>query len=81
MRGYLEHGREKLRERTAAMTDEGACAPRRLGGSNHGCELELLLYNLRHVQHHTAQLNLILRQVIDSAPGGWEDEAAAPDAS
>jgi len=26
------------------------------------------LYNLRHVQHHAAQLNLILRQTIDSAP-------------
>jgi uncharacterized damage-inducible protein DinB len=29
---------------------------------------ELLLYNMRHVQHHAAQLNLILRQKIDSAP-------------
>jgi predicted transglutaminase-like cysteine proteinase len=31
-------------------------------------EGELILDNLRHVQHHTAQLNLILRQVTDSAP-------------
>jgi len=30
--------------------------------------LELLIYNLRHVQHHAAQLNLILRQDIDAAP-------------
>jgi hypothetical protein len=29
---------------------------------------ESLLYNMRHVQHHAAQLNLILRQKIDSAP-------------
>jgi uncharacterized damage-inducible protein DinB len=29
---------------------------------------ELLLYNMRHVQHHAAQLNLILRRTIDSAP-------------
>jgi len=29
---------------------------------------ELMLYNLRHVQHHAAQLNLVLRQTIDSAP-------------
>ncbi|WP_064197565.1 MULTISPECIES: DinB family protein [Emticicia] len=29
---------------------------------------EILLYNLRHVQHHVAQLNLHLRQVIDDAP-------------
>ena len=29
---------------------------------------ELLLYNMWHVQHHSAQLNLILRQQINSAP-------------
>ncbi len=29
---------------------------------------ELLLDNLRHVQHHVAQLNQILRQKTDSAP-------------
>jgi uncharacterized damage-inducible protein DinB len=29
---------------------------------------ETLLYNMRHVQHHAGQLNLILRQKIDSAP-------------
>ena len=29
---------------------------------------ELLLYNMRHVQHHAAQLNLLLRQEIDDAP-------------
>jgi uncharacterized damage-inducible protein DinB len=29
---------------------------------------ELLLYNMRHVQHHAAQLNMRLRQTIDSAP-------------
>jgi uncharacterized damage-inducible protein DinB len=29
---------------------------------------ELLLYNMRHVQHHAAQLNLLLRQGINDAP-------------
>ena len=29
---------------------------------------ELLLTNLRHVQHHTAQLHWILRQITNSAP-------------
>ena len=29
---------------------------------------ELLLYNMRHVQHHAAQLNMLLRQATDSAP-------------
>lgn len=30
--------------------------------------LEILIYNLRHVQHHVAQLNLHLRQGINDAP-------------
>jgi hypothetical protein len=30
--------------------------------------LEILFYNFRHVQHHVAQLNFILRQKIDDAP-------------
>jgi hypothetical protein len=30
--------------------------------------LEILLYNMRHVQHHAAQLNLLLRQKIGDAP-------------
>ncbi len=29
---------------------------------------ELLIYNMRHVQHHAAQLNLLLRQRTNSAP-------------
>ena len=36
--------------------------------------LEILLYNMRHVQHHTAQLNLILRQEVNDAPQ-WVREA------
>jgi hypothetical protein len=65
---YLEHGREKCRAAIAAMTDEKAfrrCGFEWVDVSN----AELLLYNMRHVQHHVAQLNLILRQTIDSAPG------------
>lgn len=30
---------------------------------------EILFYNMRHVQHHAAQLNMLLRQKIDKAPG------------
>lgn len=30
--------------------------------------LDILFYNLRHVQHHAAQLNLLLRQKINNAP-------------
>ena len=40
-----------------------------IGSSRPGmCGEELLLHSMRHVQHHAAQLNLILRQSIDSAP-------------
>lgn len=37
--------------------------------------LELLLYNMRHVQHHAAQLNMLLRQKINEAPQ-WISRAA-----
>ena len=65
--GYLEHGRTKCRATIAALTDERAS--RRSGFERLGLTVgELHLYNMRHVQHHAAQLNLILRQTIDAAP-------------
>jgi hypothetical protein len=68
MLAYLRHGRDKCRATIEGMTDDEA--ERRAGFD--WLELsraELLLYNLRHVQHHAAQLNLILRQATASAPG------------
>jgi hypothetical protein len=64
---YLDHGREKCRTTIASLTD-GKARERRRFGSMEGSFAELLLYNMRHVQHHAAQLNLILRQTVDSAP-------------
>jgi uncharacterized damage-inducible protein DinB len=64
---YLEHGRRKCRATIEAMTDEKArqrCGFQWLDLSH----AELLLYNMRHVQHHAAQLNLLLRQTVDAAP-------------
>jgi len=67
MRGYLHHGRAKARGVVAGLTDETAREHRRWASLD--CTLvEVLLGSMRHVQHHTAQLNLILRQTIDSAP-------------
>ena len=60
---YLEFGRKKAQALIAGMTDEQA-GESRLEGSL----LEQLLYVMRHVQHHAAQLNLLLRQTVDSAP-------------
>jgi hypothetical protein len=68
LRAYLEHGRRKCRATIGALTGEKAHERRKLG-SIEGNLMELLLYNMRHVQHHAAQLNLILRQETDSAPG------------
>jgi len=65
---YLDHCREKCRATIAALTEEKAGETCRFGWGE-ASFLELLLYNMRHVQHHAAQLNLILRQTIHSAPG------------
>lgn len=67
LRTYLEHCRQKCRATIDALTEER--------GSER-CDFpwvklsfaEFLLYTMRHVQHHAAQLNLILRETIDSAP-------------
>lgn len=64
---YLEHGRKKCRARIEALTDEKT-RQRWVFGTVDLSVVELLLFNMRHVQHHAAQLNLILRQTIDSAP-------------
>jgi hypothetical protein len=67
LRSYLQHGRAKCRSTLAALTDE--IANRRSALSWLDLSMgELHLHNLRHVQHHTAQLNLILRQRTNSAP-------------
>jgi uncharacterized damage-inducible protein DinB len=64
---YLEHGREKCRATIEALTVEKANQLYTFGSVDLSIG-ELLLYNMRHVQHHAAQLNLILREKTDSAP-------------
>lgn len=67
LQSYLAHGREKCRTTVAAMTEERAS--RRCGFYWLDLSVgEMLLYNMRHVQHHAGQLNLILRQKVDAAP-------------
>jgi hypothetical protein len=74
LQSYLGHCRGKCRAMLDAISDEDfrkASAFSRFGFSR----AEMLLYNLRHVQHHAAQLNLLLRQQTGGAPG-WVSEAA-----
>ena len=75
---YLAHGRQKCRTTIEALTDEQA---RRLCRFSWGevSFAELLLYNMRHVQEHAAQLSLILGQTIGWASGWVAQAKQAPD--
>src|SRR5262245_62276990 len=64
---YLEHGRNTCRAKLETLGD--ALIPQ--GSRSDWPEMsvaELLLYNMRHVQEHAAQLSLFLGQKGDSAP-------------
>jgi len=70
---YLAHGREKCRSAIEALTDDAA--RKRCGFEQRDMSVaELLIHSTRHVQHHTAQLNLMLRQNVDAAPR-WVSQA------
>jgi integrase len=66
---YLTYIREKCRKTVASVTAQRAEELCRFGWGE-VTFFELQIYNLRHVQHGAAQLNLVLRQRINSA-GGW----------
>lgn len=66
---YLEHCRSKCRAAIESLTDEKA---QQLCSFEWGLRIsfaELLLYSMRHVQDHAAELHLILGQKFGSAPG------------
>lgn len=75
LRTYLQYGRSKCRTTIESMTD--FMAPQQVR-PNWRIEsvAELLIYNLRHVQEHAAQLALFLGQNVGSAPG-WVGKAQA----
>jgi hypothetical protein len=64
---YLEHDRDKCRRTIEALTDEqAACRCKFPWGEVSFAGL--LLDNMRHVQEHAAQLNLILGQKVSWSP-------------
>lgn len=67
LQNYLSHGRMKCKLKIEALTSENS-DKRFIFGTINLSIAELLIYNMRHVQHHAAQLNLLLRQKVDSAP-------------
>ena len=66
---YLQSSREKCHTLIAGLTEE-KLNERWIDepGNRNYSVLEILLYNMRHVQHHAAQLNLLLRREINNAP-------------
>lgn len=73
---YLQHGRIKCRTLLAGLTPVGAAA-RYISGKIDFSRVEILLYTMRHVQHHAGQLNLLLRQTVD-AGSRWTFQAKQP---
>ena len=76
---YLQSSRENCKKVIAGLTEEklnerwiNGAGNMYLALSASGAldysVLDILLYNMKHVQHHAAQLNLFLRQAINNAP-------------
>ncbi|PWT99135.1 MAG: hypothetical protein C5B52_11135 [Bacteroidetes bacterium] len=76
---YIQYSREKLRKLIKGLTEENINSKWLVNSNDLNLDLAssssmelsilgILFYNLRHTQHHAAQLNLLLRQSIDSAP-------------
>ncbi len=80
MQSYLQHGRNKCRETLRNLTDEQAHTT---WGFDDWTEklnfVELLLYNMRHVQEHNAQLAFVLGQTHNLPPNYWDWVGAADD--
>ncbi|MEC5148237.1 DinB family protein [Chitinophaga sp. 212800010-3] len=67
---FVGVGREKLRAQLSKNTDEELLTKRFTSKRKDFTLFEMLMYNMRHVQHHAAQLNLLLRQA-GITPPGW----------
>lgn len=76
IRRYLQHCRAKAAAMIATETAETLSAPCGLPRRNFS-RAELYIYNLRHIQHHAAQLTLRLRLDINANipwfGSGWRD--------
>lgn len=73
---YLEHCRDKARVVVAAFTEDKLKTKAGFSWIE-GTAAEVHVYNIRHIQHHAAQLSLRLRlDSIADVPwvrSGWED--------
>jgi len=79
LHAYLVNLRKKCQATIAGLSDEQAhqqVAFPWIGGKSMSF-LELLLYTMRHVQEHAAQLNLFLGQNGSSGASDWVPRAKA----
>lgn len=66
---YINFCREKCRKLISSLSEENL-KKRFKNQYMDYCRLEILLDNIRHVQHHTGQLNLLIRQ-NGTLPPDW----------
>jgi len=71
---YLDYSRKKCQATIEALTDEAAQRHCRFAWGEVSFA-ELRLYNMRHVQEHASQLNMMLGQKVGSAPERFETQA------
>ncbi|MBO9660881.1 MAG: DinB family protein [Chitinophagaceae bacterium] len=66
---YVDQLREKCKSHISSLSDRNIASRwvEKYGDMDYA-RLEILLYNMRHVQHHAAQLNILLRQKINKSP-------------
>ena len=72
---YLRFGRKKCHDLIASL--QPGDSRRFINAKKNYGIIEILLYNMRHVQHHAAQLNLLLRQGAVEPPL-WVSRAKMP---
>jgi uncharacterized damage-inducible protein DinB len=79
LHGYLVHLREKCQTTIAGLSDGQAHhqVAFRWSGEKPVSFFELLLYTMRHVQEHAAQLNLFLGQNAKALASDWVSQAKA----
>jgi hypothetical protein len=70
---YIDHCKLKSQQLCSSLSSE-KLLQRWVNEYKDFSLIEILIYNIRHVQHHTAQLNLLLRQSFNQAPV-WVSQA------
>ncbi|CAI2765949.1 DinB family protein [Flavobacterium collinsii] len=69
---YLEYSRKKIFYLIEGLNEE--TSKESITSNKNYNRIEMILYNMRHVQHHVGQLNLLLRQNVDVA-GKWVSQS------